>query len=117
MAIGIFSGIATPLDPNLWVDGRFPGFSHPTAIWLAVRNFLNWWAVGFAMTLELMLGWRFSRLGDHRTTIDLLERARLAPFSSACPARNVALWMLLAAFLSLHYAGAGLAELFCPSRS
>lgn len=112
-AIAIFSGITTPPDPNLWVDGQFPGFSHPTAVWLAVRNFLNWWAVGFAMTLELMLGWRFSRLGDHLTTIDLLERARLAPFARRA-LRNVALWMLLAAFLSLHYAGTGLAGTLLP---
>jgi hypothetical protein len=112
-AMALFSGITTPLDPSLWVDGRFPGFSHPTAIWLAVRNFLNWWAVGFAMTLELMLAWRFSRLGDHLTTIDLLERARLAPFARRA-LRNVALWMVLAAFLSLLYAGADLAGALLP---
>lgn len=112
-AIAIFSAITTPLDLSLWLDGRFPGFSHPTAVWLAVRNFLNWWAVGFAMTLELMLAWRFSRLGDHLTTIDLLERARLAPFARRA-LRNVALWMVLAAFLSLHYAGAGLAGTLLP---
>ena len=113
IAMGLFSAITTPLDPTLWADGRFPGFANPTAAWLAGRNFLNWFAVGFAMGLELMLGQRFSRLGDHLASIDLLDRARLAPFGRRA-LRNVSFWMLLAAFLGLHYSGIGLAGKLLP---
>ena len=111
-ASGVFSAVATPLDPSLWADGRFPGWSHPTAIWLAARNFANWWTVGFAMALGLMLGHAFSRIGES-VRIDLLDRAPLAPFGHRA-LRNVSWWMLLAAFLSLHYAGRGWAGRLLP---
>lgn len=111
-ASGIVVAVATPLDPSLWADGRFPGWAHPTAIWLAARNFANWCAVGFAMALGLMLGHAFSRLGDH-LRVDLLDRAPLAPFAHRA-LRNVSWWMLLAAFLSLHYAGRGWAGELLP---
>lgn len=113
LAIALFSAIATPLDPAVWADGRFPGWGHPTTLWLAGRNFLNWWAVGFAMTLELMLGHRFSRLGARLREPDLTDLAPLAPFGRRAQ-RNVSWWMLLAAFLSLHYAGRGWAGTLLP---
>lgn len=113
LAAGVFSAIATPLDPGLWVDGRLPGWWHPATLWLAGRNFLNWWAVGFAMTLELMLGWRFSRLGERLRDPDLTDLAPLAPFGRRAQ-RNVSWWMLLSAFLSLHYAGRGWAGSLLP---
>ena len=112
LATGLFSAVATPLDPSLWAGGRFPGWEHPTAVWLSARNFANWWAVGFAMVLALMLGRAFSRLGDH-LRVDLLDRAPLAPFGHRA-LRNVSWWMLLAAFLSLHYAGLGWAGELLP---
>jgi hypothetical protein len=113
LATGLFSAVATPLDPAVWADGRFPGWTDPTALWLAGRNFLNWWAVGFAMTLELMLGHRFSRLGDRLREPDLTDLAPLAPFGRRAQ-RNVSWWMLLAAFLSLNYAGRGWAGALLP---
>jgi hypothetical protein len=113
LAAGLFSAVATPLDAGLWADGRLPGWWHPATVWLAARNFLNWWAVGFAMTLELMLGWRFSRLGERLREPDLTDLRPLAPFGRRAQ-RNVSWWMLLAAFLSLHYAGRGWAGSLLP---
>lgn len=113
VACALFSGFSTPLDPGMWADGRFPGWTHPSVLWLGGRNFLNWSAVPFAMGLELMLGRRFARLGDHLTDVDLLDPAALAPFGRR-GLRNVSLWMLLAAFLSLHYAGRGWAGSLLP---
>lgn len=113
LATGLFSAVATALDPGMWADGRFPGWSDPTVRWLAGRNFLNWWAVGFAMTLELMLGHRFSRLGDRLREPDLTDLAPLSPFGRRAQ-RNVSWWMLLAGFLSLHYAGRGWAGSMLP---
>ena len=102
LAIGLVVGagvaILTSTDPNLWVDGRSPGWQHPSALWLAARNFVNWWVVARAMTLELMLARDFSRLGDRLAGIDLLDRTPLEPFGRRA-LRNVLLWMLLAAFL------------------
>jgi hypothetical protein len=110
---GLVTAIPTPLDTALWADGRFPGWTHATALWLAGRSFLNGWAVGFAMTLELMLGWRLSRLGDRLREPDLTDLTPLAPFGRRAQ-RNVSWWMLLAAFLSLHYAGRGWAGNLLP---
>jgi hypothetical protein len=61
------------------------------------------------MALELMLGRAFSRLGDRLAPFDLLDRTPLAPFGRRA-LRNVLLWMLLAAFLSLSYLGEGWAS-------
>jgi hypothetical protein len=113
VAAGTFSGLSTPTDPALWSGGAFPGWSHPTALWLGARNFANWWAVAFAMGLELMLGSAFSRLGDHLREVDLLDRTPLAPFGRRA-LRNVSFWMLLAAFLALTYAGRGWAGSLLP---
>lgn len=113
IASGLFSGLTTPVDPTLWEGARFPGYGHPTAIWLAARNFADWWAVGFAMMLELQLGRRFSHLGAHLRDVDLLDRTALAPFGRRA-LRNVAMWMLLGAFLSLNYAGRGWAGEMLP---
>lgn len=112
IALGLFGGISTVLDPTAWVGG-FPGWSDPSLLWLGGRNFLNWCAVGFAMGLELSLGRRFSRLGEHLREVDLLDPGPLAPFSRRA-LRNVSWWMLLAAFLSLTYAGAGWAGELLP---
>jgi hypothetical protein len=56
-----------------------------------------------------MLGRNFSRLGDRLDSLDLLDRSPLAPFGRRA-LRNVMLWMLLAAFLSLTYLGEGWAS-------
>src|SRR5262249_34556857 len=85
----------------------------PAVVWLALRNFANWWCVGRAMLLELMLGHRFSRLGDHLASLELFDRSQLAPFGRRA-LRNVSFWMLLAAFLSLTYAGTGWATRSMP---
>jgi hypothetical protein len=113
VGFGVFSAVATVITPELWAGGRFPGWTHPAVVWLAVRNFTNWWFVGRAMLLELMLGHRFSRLGDHLASLDLLDRTQLAPFGQRA-LRNVSFWMLLAAFLSLSYVGKGWATRLMP---
>jgi hypothetical protein len=113
IGLGLFSAFVTLVTPEMWTGGRFPGWTHPSVIWLAARNFLNWWVVGRAMLLELMLGHRFSRLGDHLASLDLLDRAPLVPFGRRA-LRNVSFWMLLAAFLSLSYAGKGWATRAMP---
>jgi len=112
-ASGLVSAIGSPLDPTLWADGSFPGWTHPTVSWLAARNFLNWWAVGLAMALELLLGSRFSRIGERLREPDLTDLAPLAPFGRRAQ-RNVSWWILLAAFLSLSYAGRGWAGELLP---
>ena len=113
LGFGIVSGLITVITPEMWAGRRFPGWTHPAVIWLALRNFANWWCVARAMLLELMLGHRFSRLGDHLASLDLFDRTRLAPFGQRA-LRNVSFWMLLAAFLSLSYAGKGWATRSMP---
>jgi hypothetical protein len=113
IVFGLFSALATVLTPEMWAGGHFPGWNHASVVWLGVRNFANWWVVGRAMLLELMLGHRFSRLGDHLASLDLLDRAPLAPFGRRA-LRNVSFWMLLAAFLSLSYFGKGWATRLMP---
>lgn len=108
LVFGVGSGLLTVTDESLWAHGR-PAWTHPALIWLGARNFLNWWFVGRAMALELMLGRAFSRLGDRLAPFDLLDRTPLAPFGRRA-LRNVLLWMLLAAFLSLSYLGEGWAS-------
>jgi hypothetical protein len=83
-----------------------PHWTHPAVIWLTARNFVNWWVVSRAMALELMLGRAFSRLGDRLVPVDLLDRSPLAPFGRRA-LRNVLLWMLLTAFVSLTYLALG----------
>jgi hypothetical protein len=106
---GAATGLLTITDPSLWQDGVIPGWSDPSALWLIARNFLNWYVVVRAMGLELMLGRTFSRLGERVRLPDLLDREPLAPFGRRA-LRNVLLWMLLAAFLSLTYLGEGWAS-------
>jgi hypothetical protein len=106
LVVGAFSALLTATDASLWTDDRMPHWTHPDVVWLTVRNFVNWWVVSRAMALELMLGRAFSRLGDRLVPVDLLDRSPLAPFGRRA-LRNVLLWMLLAAFLSLTYLGEG----------
>jgi hypothetical protein len=105
LVVGAGSAFATILNPSLWSGGRMPGWAHPAVLWLGVRNFLNWAIVARAMLLELMLGSAFSRLGAALEP-DLLDRARFEPFGRRA-LRNVSLWLLLIAFLSLNFAGRG----------
>jgi hypothetical protein len=109
LVVGGASALLTVTDPSLWATGHMPSWTHPTVVWIAARNFVNWWVVSRAMALELMLGRSFSRLGDRLTAWDLLDRAPLVPFARRA-LRNVLLWMLLAAFLSLTYLGEGWAS-------
>lgn len=104
--VGAGSALATVLNPHLWIDGHMPGWTHPAVIWLAARNFLNWAIVARAMLLELMLGSAFSRLGGALGCVDLFDHARFEPFARRA-LRNVSLWLLLIAFLSLNFAGRG----------
>jgi hypothetical protein len=106
---GAAAGLAILYDPSLWESGEMPAWSHPSVLWLGARNFLNWYLVTRAMGLELMLGRAFSRLGERVRVPDLLDREPLAPFGRRA-LRNVFLWMLLAAFLSLTYLGEGWAS-------
>lgn len=103
---GAIASLLTVSLPQIWVGGRMPGWGDPAVLWLFARNFVTWWAVTRGMLLELMLGRAFSGLGDHLAGVDLLDRAPLLPFGSRA-VRNVLLWMLLTAFLSLTFAQRG----------
>ena len=109
LVVGVGSALLTATDPSLWAEGRMPHWTHPAVVWITVRNFVNWWVVSRAMALELMLGRAFSRLGDRLVSVDLLDRSPLAPFGRRA-LRNVLLWMLLTAFVSLTYLGEGWAS-------
>jgi hypothetical protein len=106
LLVGAGSALATVLNSNLWIGGRMPGWTHPAVLWLGARNFLNWAIVARAMLLELMLGSAFSRLGEALGSVDLFDHARFEPFGRRAM-RNVSLWLLLIAFLSLNFAGRG----------
>jgi hypothetical protein len=103
---GTFSALATVLNPQLWAGGEMPGWLHPTVLWLGGRNFLTWWVILRAMALELMLGSAFSRLAERLGPVDILDATALAPFAQRA-LRNVSMWMLLAAFISLTFTGKG----------
>ena len=103
---GSFSALATVSNPQLWEGGQMPGWMHPAVLWLGGRNFLTWWVILRAMALELMLGSAFSRLSDRLGAVDILDASALAPFAQRA-LRNVSMWMLLAAFVSLTFAGKG----------
>jgi hypothetical protein len=113
LVIGVGSALLTVTEETMWSGGGMPAWSHPSVLWLAVRNAINWWVASRAMTLELMLGRGFSRLGDRLVSFDLLDPTPLAPFGRRA-LRNVLLWMLLAAFLSLTYLGEGWASDLMP---
>lgn len=107
-ALGLASGLsslATVLSPELWAEGRFPGWRHPTVLWIFGRSFLTWWIVLRGMALELILSRRFSALAQRVKDVDLFERDVFAPFVRRA-LRNVLLWMLLAAWISLTFIGA-----------
>src|SRR5262249_19233392 len=80
LGFGLIAGVVTGITGDMWTGHEFPGWTHPAVVWLALRNFANWWCVGRAMLLELMLGHRFSRLGDHLASLELFDRSQLAPF-------------------------------------
>lgn len=103
---GLLSSFPTVLASDIWTGGRQPGWTHPTVLWLFARNAVTWWLVLRGMTLELVTGHRFSRLARHVEMADPLDRAPFAPFARRA-LRNVLLWMLLAAWLSLTYVGPG----------
>jgi hypothetical protein len=106
VACGVAGVVVLFADAAIWENGRRVPWTHPSAVWLGVRNFLNWFVVSRAMLLELTLARRFSGLGDRLTATDLLDRAPVAPFASRA-LRNAMVWMLLTAFLSLTYLGEG----------
>jgi hypothetical protein len=105
-AVGVLSAVATVLSPGLWADGRMPGWTHASVIWLFARNALVWWIVLRGLALELVLAFRFSQLAEQIESVELLDRAAFAPFSRRA-LRSVLLWMLLAAWVSLTYVGPG----------
>ena len=113
LVVGIAAALLTVTESSLWVEDRMPGWTHPAVLWIGFRNLANWWVASRAMALELMLGHAFSQLGDRLASVDLLDRSPLAPFGRRA-LRNVLLWMLLAAFLSLTYLGEGWASELMP---
>lgn len=105
-AIGLLSSFPTVLSSDMWEGGRQPGWSHPTVVWLFARNAITWWILLRGMALELITGHRFARLAAEIDVRDPCDRAVFAPFARRA-LRNVLLWMLLAAWLSLTYVGPG----------
>jgi hypothetical protein len=105
-SVGLVSAYLTVLSPELWVGGRMPGWTHPTVLWLAVRNAVTWWIALRGVALELMLGRRVSRLADRVQVVDLFDRTAFAPFTRRA-LRSVLLWMMLAMWVSLTYIGPG----------
>jgi hypothetical protein len=105
-AIGLVSSFPTVLSTGMWEGGRQPGWAHPTVFWLFARNAVTWWILLRGMALELITGHRFSQLAADVAVSDPCERAPFAPFARRA-LRNVLLWMLLAAWLSLTYVGPG----------
>jgi len=103
---GLLTSYLTVVSPQLWIDGRMPGWTHPTVLWLGVRNGITWWIALRGIALELSLGWRVSRLAERVEGGDLFDRAAFAPFTRRA-LRSVLLWMLLAAWVSLTYIGPG----------
>ena len=103
---GVLSAVPTILSPEMWIDGRRPGWTHPAVVWLLVRNAVTWWIVLRGMALDLAIGWRFSRIAEHVVFSDPLDRAVFEPFARRA-LRNVLLWMLLAVWVSLTYVGPG----------
>jgi hypothetical protein len=110
-ATSLLSALATVKSPSLWEGGAMPGWSHPTVWWLFARSGLTWWVALRGMALELILGLRFSRLADGIERVAPGEREVFAPFARRA-LRNVALWMLLAAWISLTWVGPGWAVPF-----
>lgn len=107
MGLGaLLTGYLTVSSPELWIDGQMPGWTHPTVLWLAMRNTVTWWIALRGVALELLLGWRVSRLAERVEVVDLFDRAAFAPFTRRA-LRSVLLWMMLAAWVSLTYIGPG----------
>jgi hypothetical protein len=104
--IGVLSATPTVLSASMWEGGRRPEWTHPTVLWLFARNAVTWSIVLRGMALELVLGRRFSALADAVVLSDPLDRTAFAPFARRA-LRNVLLWMLLAAWVSLTYVGPG----------
>jgi hypothetical protein len=113
LVVGVCVALLTVTERSMWSDGRMPAWPHPSVLWLVGRNAVNWWVASRAMALELTLGRNFSRLGDRLASVDLLDPTSLVPFGRRA-LRNVLLWMLLAAFLSLTYLGEGWASDLMP---
>jgi len=103
---GTLSAFPTVLSSEIWIGGRMPGWTHPTVAWLFVRNAVAWWLLLRGMALELLTGHRFSRLAQDVEIADPFDRSAFAPFARRA-LRNVFLWMLFAAWLSLNYVGPG----------
>jgi len=99
---GILSAFPIILSPEPWIGGRRPGWTHPTVVWLLLRNGLTWWIVLRGMALDLAIGWRFSRIAEHVVFADPFDREVFAPFARRA-LRNVLLWMLLAVWMALTY--------------
>jgi hypothetical protein len=112
-AAGGVAVVLSLLDPAIWLRGEAADWWSASVLWFAARNFANWWFVVRGMGLELALGSAFSRLGDELASVDLLDRSAVAPFGRRA-LRNVLLWMLLTAFLSLNYVGQGWAGAALP---
>ncbi len=104
--VAALSSVATVLSPAMWENGRMPGWTHPSVIWLFTRNWVAWNIALRGMALELIGARRFSALADSIETVDLFERDVFAPFVRRA-LRSVLLWMLLAAWVGLNFAGRG----------
>ena len=83
-----------------------PSWTHPTVLWMFMRNSVAWTLALGGMVLELVGGWRFSRLAEGVEVVDLEDREVFQPFVRRA-LRNVLLWMLLTVWMSLNFAGRG----------
>ncbi len=100
-------------DPTLWAGGVRPPLTDPAYLWLSLLNAVFSWLLARGIALELVFARAFSRLGERLPSIDLLDRAPLAPFGRRA-LRGVLVWMLLAALWSLLYIGDWAADIVAP---
>lgn len=102
--VAILTALFVSLDSDIWASGRRPTVGDPAFSWVVLRNAANAWFVARAIHMEIALARSFSRVGEHLSTIDLLDQSALAPFGRH-GLRSVLLWMLFVAFYSLLYTG------------
>jgi hypothetical protein len=89
---------------DLWVGGLRPPLTDAAFLWLGLRNAVDFWMISRAIAFQLVFARAFSKLGERLASIELLNRAPLAPFGRRA-LRGVLGWMLLVALYSLLYVG------------
>ncbi len=109
LGIGLLGSIQIVNEPSVWKEGVRPPLGDPTLIWIALRNGLNTYMIARGVYIELSLAHAFSSLGTRIASLNLLDRAPLAPFGRR-GLRSVLLWMLYTLFYSSLYAGSWAAD-------